>query len=344
MPGMPRLTFPHLKKEVTRHGKIVWYVRRKNGPRIRVRGEYGSPEFMAAYIEALNKQPARKKEPLDPAGTLSWLITRYRDSLAWNKLAEGTRRYRVSILNNVIEKAGDIPLERITRQKIAEACDARAKTPFAAQNFLKTMRGLFGWAAGAGIIASDPTAGLRAQVPRTSGFHSWTMEEIAKFEARWPIGTRERLAFALLLYTGLRRADVARLGRQHIRDGVISLRTSKTGEAVEIPVVPELQAIIDATPVPGLALVGTESGGHYTPTAFGNWFADACREAGAQGRAHGLRKAGAAIRAENGATEAELRSLYGWSDKSREPGRYTRAANRGKLAREAAAKIKRGEP
>ena len=86
------------------------------------------------------------------------------------------------------------------------------------------MRGLFRWAVDAGFVELDPTEGVKGMTRKTDGFHTWTEEEIAAFEAHWPIGTRERLALAILLYTGLRRGDAARLGRQHVRGGVLRRR------------------------------------------------------------------------------------------------------------------------
>ena len=94
------------------------------------------------------------------------------------------------------------------------------------------MRSLFKWAKDSDFIEVDPTEGVEGFGHKTEGFHVWTDDEIAKFEVRWPIGTRERLALTILLYTGLRRGDAARLGRQHVRDGVITFRTEKTGQQV----------------------------------------------------------------------------------------------------------------
>ena len=88
------------------------------------------------------------------------------------------------------------------------------------------------------------------------GFHTWSQEELDRFEARWPLGTRERLAFDLLLYTGLRRSDAVRVGLQHVRDGVITIRTEKhqkgsRGEQVTIPILEPLAALIAATKTTG---------------------------------------------------------------------------------------------
>ena len=225
---------PYLHRERTRHGAIVWYVRIDKGPRIRIRGDYGSPEFKAAYDAAISGQTPPQKTRAPATHSLAWLIDRYRDSGAWARLSGATRRQRENIFLNVIETAGDELFAKITRKTIAAAMDRRKETPFAAIDFLKSMRGLFRWAFESGHVESDPTEGARGLGPKTEGFHCWTDAEIECFEARWPIGTRERLALALLLFTGLRRGDVVKLGRQHVKDGVITFRTEKTKTPVVI--------------------------------------------------------------------------------------------------------------
>ncbi|MFV0280277.1 MAG: tyrosine-type recombinase/integrase [Rhodoblastus sp.] len=174
---------------------------------------------------------------------------------------------------------------------------------------------------------------------RTTGFHAWTEGEIEKFERRWNLGTRERLALAIFLYSGLRRGDAAGLGRQHIRDGSIWVRTAKTSTPLVLPILPELQRAIDATPTGDLAfIVSSKSGKPMTKESFGNWFSDACRVAGVPGSAHGLRKAGARRAAENGATQAQLRAIYGWSNDAT-AAIYIRDADRALLARDGMAKL-----
>src|SRR5208282_4882971 len=109
-------------------------------------------------------------------------------------------------------------------------------------------------------IESDPTEGVKGFPHKTEGFHTWSDEEITKFEAHWPLGSRERLALAVLLYTGLRRGDAAMLGRQHIKDGLITFRTAKTGQQVIIPLLPELARVIEATPSTGdLGFIGMKT-------------------------------------------------------------------------------------
>jgi integrase len=175
----------------------------------------------------------------------------------------------------------------------------------------------------------------------TEGFHTWAEDEVERFEARWPIGTRERLAFAILLYTGLRRGDAAALGRQHVRDGVITLRTEKTDAVVQIPILPALAEVMAVSKTGTLAFIATQSGVPMTKKGFGNWFKDACRAAGVPGTAHGLRKAGATRAANNGATEAELEAIFGWRG-GHMASLSTRAANRARLAKSAMGKLERG--
>ena len=224
--------------------QTVYYVRRGDGPRVRVYGEYGSREFMAAYNAALAGNAAPQRKAAAPTGTLGWLISAYHGSPAWARLSVATRRQREGVFRSI--ETADIPLAEVTPQAV-RAGMARRK-PCAAEAFLICMKVLFRWALDHEHIEADPTAGLRTTRQKTDGFHTWTEAEIARFEARWPVGTRERLAMSILLYTGLRRGDACALGRQHIRHGVITVRTEKTGQQVTISLLPELARIIEATP------------------------------------------------------------------------------------------------
>lgn len=342
--GMSRPRPPYLHRFVTRHGKVNWYVWRRPGPKIRIRGEYGSPEFMAAYAAAISgSAPEPRKTSKDAPDSLAWLIARYRDSAAWTGLAAATRRQRENIFKHVIASSGGFPYSEIVKSDIIAGRDKRRDTPSAANNFIAAMRGLFKWAVDADLVQKDPTEGVaNVARPKTGGFHVWTEDEIAMFEARWPVGTRERLALAILLYTGVRRGDAARLGRQHVRNGVIHLRTEKTNTPVAIPVLPALQEIIDASPTGDLAFIARLDGRPMSKEGFGNWFKDACKAAGVPGSAHGLRKAGATRAAENGATFQELNAIFGWKG-SAMASLYTQTASRERLARRGIEKLSRNK-
>lgn len=334
---MPRPRPPYLQRHRTRHGTVFWYVRVGRGPRKRLKATYGSPEFIAGYHAAVADLSACAP-PKTNLGTIKWLWTEYRKSGAWIELSLATRRQRENIMRNVLEKAGDEPLDYFTRKAIVKSRDARAATPAMARHFVETMRGIFRWAVDAEYVDEDPTRDVKAPKPRTEGHHTWTAEEIARFEARWPLGTRERLAFDLMLYTGMRRGDVARLGRQHVKDGIIAMRTAKTGEAATVFIMPALARSIAAGPCGDLAFIVTAKGRPMVKEGFGNWFGEVCRATGVPGRAHGLRKALAGRLAEAGATVAELDALFAWRGGGM-ASYYTRKASREKLALAAMARL-----
>ena len=177
----------------------------------------------------------------------------------------------------------------------------------------------------------------------TGGFETWPVESIEQYRARHQLGTRARLALELLYGTMAARSDVVRLGLQHARGGVISYRRGKTEAPVDIPMLPELSAAIEAMPkAEHLTFLVTEFGKSFAAAGFGNWFRDQCDLAGlSKLAAHGLRKAGATRLAEHGCTDHEIMAWGGWSS-IKEVQRYTKAANRKRMALQAAGKLKAG--
>jgi integrase len=340
--AMPRPRPPHLIREVSRHGRVTWVVRIGHGRRTRLRAAYGTPEFEAEYPRR-HLRRTRQRPAQGHTRHAAMALGRHRQSSAWSSLANATRRQRENIMLGVLREASAMPLSAVTREAVIDGRERRAKTPSQANNFLNTMRALFSWAVENGRVAKDPTEGVRiVKRPKTGGFHAWTEDEVSRFEAHWPVGTRERLAFTILLYTGLRRGDASILGRQHVSDGVILMRAEKTGAQLTIPILPELTRVIAATKTGDLTFVATASGGPMRKESFGNWFHEACVAAGVPGSAHGLRKAGAARAASNGATVAQLNAIFGWSD-SQMASLYTKSADRVRLAKEAIGKLSRNE-
>jgi integrase len=341
---MPRPRPPRLHKETNRHGTVVWYVRVGLGPRIRIKEEYGTPEFEAAYKSAVDGEHPRK--PGKAAhGTLGWLFDLYRQTSAWTHLAKSTRYKREKIMVRVLSTAGHQPVSAITDAAIIAGCERRAATPASAQAFIDTLHGVFKWAVKSKLAKFDPTLNVKVEVKskRRGGYPAWTDDDMAKFEARWPRGTRERVLFDILTYTGLRIGDAAVLGRQHVRNSVIRIDSEKTGMRVEIPMLAPLKATIEAGPTGDLAFVVTRRGTPFNKGALGAAFVEAARAAGVCGKsAHGLRKAAATRAAENGATERELEAIFGWSG-GRMATLYTKSANRTRLAAGAIGKLDRAE-
>ena len=206
---MPRKLPIHVRREKTRHGRVVYYFRRGVERRTRL-PDYGTAEFDPAYQRALAGQttPVESRKSY-PAHSLAWLIQQYRESRTYAELSKATRRQRDNIFLHVVEAAGREPFKSLTTAHIAQARDRRAGTPSQARNMLDAMRGLFRWAKEAQHVTDDPTEGItNPKRPKGGkGFAVWTVDDVAAYEARWPEGTRERVWLHVLLYTGLRRGD-----------------------------------------------------------------------------------------------------------------------------------------
>lgn len=336
---MPRPRPPHLHREITRHGNPVWYVRIGKGPRIRLRAEFGTDAFRLEYEAAIAGTPPLAKKGAPASGTLAWLIARYRETSAWSGLSSATRRQRDNIFVHVLETAGHHPVSRVTKAVIEAGKERRSSTPSQARNFLDAMRGLFRWALDAKHVSSDPTAGVKNPPrPRGDGFTPWTEEDVAAYEARWPLGTRQRVWLDVLLYTGLRRGDAVRFGRQHVRDCIGTIKTEKTGTEVTLPILAVLERTLKAGPCGDLTFICGERGQPLTKESFGNMFKAACKEAGVSGSAHGVRKIAATRAANAGATVAQLEAIFAWTGGTM-ASLYTRKADRKRLAREAMHKL-----
>jgi integrase len=140
--------------------------------------------------------------------------------------------------------------------------------------------------------------------------------------------------------SGARRGDVVTLGKQHVKDGFLRYIPRKTRHqrmtVSEKPVLPILADIIARSPTGDLTFLVTKHGKPFTANGFGNWFRDRCDEAGLpQCSAHGLRKAGATIAAENGATDRQLMAMFDLTTPS-QASVYVRAADKKRLAGDAA--------
>jgi integrase len=336
---MPRPHLPYLQNETTRHGKRKFFVRlSRQTPRIRINGEYGSEQFMSEYQAALAGTPVVRKSLIAHKGSLRWLVDRWRESSDWHMTADSTKRQRDNILWHILEANGVLPFVQVDETAITAGRERRMKTPFAANNYLKTMRGLFGWAKEMKLMKENPASGVALLSRKTEGHEPWSIQDVMNYRTRWPLGTRQRVAFELLLWTGLRRGDAVKLGRQHVgQDGIARMKTEKTGKALAVPMAEPLIEALNAGPTGDLHFIVADNGKPYSKEGFGNVFRQWCDAAGVDKSAHGLRKLAAIEVAEGGGSELELQSFFGWSTGS-QSSIYTRNAQREMMAVEALAK------
>jgi integrase len=325
-----------------RNGKMRHQFRRKGCRKITLKGRVGSAEFMAHYAELLAQSDdaaahagASKIKP----GSIDALIVRYlKNDIFTKELAKATQTARRPILDNFRQcmtpggrRYGENRLATMQRKNITDAL--AGKTPIMQKVWLKAIRHLIAFAIAEGECTSDPTIGIKTtRPPKTSGHVTWGDMQIAQFRARHPLGTMARLAMELMLNIAARRHDAHLIGRQHLKNGCLSWRPSKTsqttGKVLTIRVLPELQAAIDAMPWCDATFLLTEYGRPFaSAAAFGNKFADWCDAAAltpvkcADGktrnyRAHGLRKAACKQLAHAGCTGPEIMAVSGHSSLS----------------------------
>jgi integrase len=319
-------------------GKAYWRFRRRGYKEVTLPGLPGSREFMAAYQDALDQSQAPIGARRTRAGTVNAAIVGYYDStMFFGSLAPGTQKMRRSILERFRAKHGDLPTATLP-PKFITASLGQMK-PSVARNWLKAIRHLIRYAMSADLCQADPTQGIKLPKMKTDGIHTWSEQDIAAYEAAHPIGTKARLAFALLLFTAQRVSDVTAMGRQHIRNGVLHVRQKKTGAALTIPVHPDLRAVIDATPGEHLTfLTSGKTGSPYVGNALSQQFRIWCDAAELPHcSAHGLRKAACRRLAEAGCSANEIGAISGHATLS-EIQRYTKAADQARMARAAMAR------
>ena len=342
---MTVIKLKYIDRFVDRHGRERFYFRRDRGPRVALPGRPGSPEFMVAYEQAAQGRVADHGAPKtrgDP-GTFDRLTQQYFSSPEYLRLSPSSKvGYRLVIENFVRdERIGHRQVREMTREHVKRMMAKRSETPGAANNMLKKLRILVHFAIELGWRHDDPCA--RIKLYPEGEYHTWTDEEIATYEARWPIGTAARTAFALLLHTGQRRSDVVTMSWQDVVDGCMRVVQRKTGAKLWIPVHPRLEEALMGWPRRGNTILVTSQGKAFTSNGFGNFMADRIGEARLPDRCvtHGLRKAAARRLAEAGCSANEIAAITGHATLA-EVSRYTKAAEQRKLAQAAMARLDGG--
>jgi integrase len=334
---MTLVKLPYVKVYRDRHGKIRHYVRRKGRPDVRLPGLPGSSEFMAAYQAALNG-PSKGPSP-HTAGTLAKLVEDYYRSVEFTNLKPTSKKAYRQCLDPIAQRDGHRLVRDMPRDKVRKIIEEIGATrPAMANLTAKVLRALLRYAVDTGWRTDNPAAQLKLY--RLGTHHTWTDAELAAFEAHWPLGTRERLAYSLLLYLGQRVGDTARMRRQDVAKGYISVVQEKTGTPLSIPIHPNLHEALKAGPTMGMHLIGDQYGRQISGGALSAFMIRAARDAGLGSECvpHGLRKAVLRRIAERGGSAKEIASVSGHKSLA-EVARYTDQADQRRLSRAAIGKI-----
>jgi integrase len=331
-------------------GVLRFYFRRRGQRKVRLYGMPGTDEFNAEYYRALNSAEVPKtigpKQALH--GTLRWVCEEYFGSAEYKMLDTKTRTVRRSILEkcwaeptkpNSDRTFEDMPLSAFTSKSVRVLRDRKAEYPEAANSRVKALRQVFSWAVDETVelAATNPARDVAYFPSKGEGFHSWTIEEVKKYETQHPVGTKARLAFGLLFYLAQRRSDIVRFGSHHRTGDLLTFTQfkgrNKSPITLQLPIPRDLATILDATPSGETTYLINDLGRPFTANGFGNKMRDWCNEAGLpECTSHGLRKARSARMADRGATGHQIMSITGHQT-LKEVDRYTKAANQKRLAK-----------
>lgn len=330
----------YVSEFVDRHGKTHVRFRRTGQASYYFASVPWTAEFMQEYQACMDRVSAPAIQPgvnRTRPGTINALIVAYYGSPEFKGLRASTQATYRGIIERFRARHGDKMVAHLERKHVKAIIGGMSDRPQAANNLLKRLKTLMRFAADIGMRRDDPTVKLPGFKIDSDGWHPWTEEEIACFEARHPIGSKARLALALMLYTGQRRSDAVAMGWQFVTGGKIAVRQIKTSVRLAIPMHPTLIEVLAATPRNNMAFLTTAYGKPFTAKGFGSWFRDRCDEAGLpQCSAHGLRKAAARRMADAGCSNQQIKSVTGHKTDA-EIARYTAAADQARMATQAMA-------
>lgn len=341
---MAKIRLRYVNEYIDRTGRLRRYFRKGGKQLGPLNGEPGSEEFMTAYAAYLAEKPgtAIACKPMHKDSLARLIVDYYGDRMFTDRKPSTRQLYRYA-LDPISKAHGHRSITTMTAEhaeKIINEVGTRA--PGMGNLTRAVMRRLFAFAVKKKRRRDNPMLGID---PFEVGeHHTWTDAEMRQFEKHWRLGTRERLAYALLFYTGQRVGDVAKMRRSEISDGYIRIEQEKTGAVVEMPMPSEVTAAMKACGSKGLTLIGDPHGRPIAARTVSALIRRAVKAAKLPARcvAHGLRKARMRVLAENGATVNEIAAISGHQT-LKEVERYTKAADRRKLAGAAMGRVHNGK-
>ncbi|WP_084682991.1 tyrosine-type recombinase/integrase [Neorhizobium vignae] len=345
---------PYLSHFQDRHGKTRWRYRRGKVT-ISLKGSPGEAEFEEAYQAAIEGRKPRTAEvskmPGAAApGTFRAAWTKVKRSPEWIAHDPATKAKNVRLAEEFLELPiveghpelwGDVPIKDLKRRHVKDILSHFSATPHKAKHLLVTIRKMILVALDEEWIETDPTWKLSYR-PEYKGWRAWTDSERAMFEARWPIGSTPRTAYALALWLGNRRSDVARLKWEwfDFRKGNVTLVTKKGDKTLVLPITPMLRETLAPLSRDTETVLLTQYGQPFSEKSLTGRMADWTHSADLPKGCtmHGLRKSLGKMLAETGATTRQLMETLGHDDIEHAE-LYSRAAEQERLARDAMTKV-----
>jgi integrase len=287
--------------------RTYWYAW-KGGPPLR--GEYGSPEFVASYLGAVNKKV------VPPSGVLQSILFRFQECAEFQfGIASRTRRDYIKQIKRIERKFSDFPIKALddprSRSVFLEWRDELAQTSLRQADYAYgTLARILSWAHDRGLIAKNPCA-KGGKLYHGSRVHKiWDDEDVARFLRTAP--PYLRLAMLVAINTGQRQGDLLRLAWSAYDGEQIKLKQGKTGVYVPIPVTDELKAALDAAPRKSPIMLVSSEGKPWSESGFQGAWGKATMRAGIRGLTfHDLRGTAVVTLARANCNEVEIYSITG---------------------------------
>lgn len=348
--------YPNASSYKDRHGRNRWRFRR-GGKSNELPGRPGEPAFEAAYqalVEgrspeqntAVVKHPSsslpctlRAAWAKVPTSLPEWRRLEPETRARQSRIAEAFLITRVAVDSPLLW--ADVPVADMRRRHIKGILAEMADRPHAARHLLVVIRRMIMVALDEEWIDTDPTYKIKHR-PEYVGWKAWPESARRQFEARWPVGTTPRLAYALGLWLGNRRGDIATLEPSAIDGNKIRIVQGKTGRELVLDITPMLREVLDATDLSGPTILKTQAGVSFSTKSLTGRMADWTRAAGMPPgyTLHGLRKTLGKMLAEGGATTRQIMDTLGHTD-IQHAELYSREAEQERLARAGMGKVVR---
>jgi integrase len=313
-----------------------------------MKGQPGEPAFEAAYEALIHTGRPREAEVVHlPEATVprsfraAWRIAQ-RDPGWLTNTAETRARHKVIVETFLAAKVspegdlvwGDALVEDLRRRHVKAILAERAATPHLARHLLARLRQMIVVALDEEWIEADPTHKVSWR-PGYKGWRAWTSDELAAFEAKWPVGTTARLVYAIALWQGHRRGDIATLKPGDIAGDLTRMRQQKGDKAMTLPIVASLREVLDATDMTKETILTTTYGKPFSAKSLTGHMAVWTKKAGLPPGCtiHGLRKTLGKLIAEGGGSTRALMGALGHDDINHAE-LYSREAEQALLARQ----------
>lgn len=255
--------------KVTSKGQVYYYAWRK-GPRLR--GEPGSPEFMASYNEAIENRRAPDKDRFRS------LVTLYKGSDDYKKLADSTKRNWAPWLDKIGQHFGELRIAQFDRPEKIRPIIRRwrnqwADKPRTADYGLQVLSRVLSYGVDPlGTIAGNPCEGIKQIYSTNRSEIIWTETDIAMLKRTCSVDVGH--AVDLAAHTGLRLGDLLRLSWSHVGEDAITITTgkSKHRRTAIIPLYDDLRRVLENIPKRSTAILTNVRRRPWTTNGFGTAF------------------------------------------------------------------------